>query len=306
MTLFIRTPKRILEISDVYIMVLSFLISFAVGKIFKAVIEKLIEKQKAVVEKQKKNITISNPRGGTLGVEFWDDTELAHTILACIADNQRYLVKDPELIKIVFALVKAKIKDESLIITPNMMRFLALRLINNNQTLIVKIGNVIASSNNRARLFSRVAGSAIIGFVGAFFATIPYCILLLLVYFNATENCGYNCSEYFQQLPNEGPVKIYGEEGSGHLVIGGNDDARQIEIYVPAKTREEVTVSGNGELKTTKTYSKVRKKAKEVKFSDFKKTDPVLSSFKDLQEPEVPQKTCPINDIHDIIDIRAD
>jgi hypothetical protein len=299
MTLFIKTPKRILEISDVYIMALSFLIFFAVGKIFKAV----IEKQK---QNNTKNINIANPRGGNLGLEFSDDTELAHTILACIADNERYLVKDPELTKIVFALVKAKIKKESLVLTPNMMRFLALKLINNDQTLLVKIGNVVASSNNRARLFSRVIGSAIIGFVGALVATLPYCILMLLLYFNATENCGYKCSDYFEQLPKEGPAKIYGEESTGHLFIGGNDDARQIEIYIPSKAADEVTVSSNGELKTTKTYSKVRKKAKEVKFSDFKQTDPVLSSFQDLQEPEVPQKICPINDVHDIIDIRVE
>lgn len=40
MTLFIRTHKRILEINDAYIMALSFLIFFAVGKIVKAVVEK--------------------------------------------------------------------------------------------------------------------------------------------------------------------------------------------------------------------------------------------------------------------------
>lgn len=71
-------------------------------------------------------------------------------------------------------------------------------------------------------------------------------------------------------------------------------------------TANQVTISNNRELKTTKTYSKVRKKAKEVKFSDFKQTDPVLSSFRDLQEPEVLQKICPINDVHNIIDIQVE
>ena len=299
MTLFLKTPKRILEINDLYIMALSFLIFFAVGKIFKA-----------VIKKQKRNNTktrnIVNPRGGNLGLEFSDDTELAHTILTCISDNERYLVKDPKLTKAIFALVKAKIKNESLVLTPNMIRFLALQLINNDQTLIVKIGNIVASSTNRARLVSRVAGSAIIGFLGALFATLPYCIFMLLLYFDATENCGYKCSDYFEQLPKEGPVKTYGEESTGRLFIGGNDAARQIEIYIPSKAANEVTASNNGELKMTKTYTKVRKKAKEVKFSDFKQTDPVLSSFKDLKEPEVPQKICPINDVHDIIDIQAE
>nr|YP_010471962.1 hypothetical protein N4L39_pgp092 [Haslea avium]YP_010472028.1 hypothetical protein N4L39_pgp026 [Haslea avium]UVG41427.1 hypothetical protein [Haslea avium]UVG41493.1 hypothetical protein [Haslea avium] len=282
MTLFIQTRKRVLEINDAYIMALSLLIFFTVGKIFKAV----IEKQK---RNNAKNIKIVNPRGGSLGLEFSDDTELANTILSCIDDNERYLVKHPELTKIVFALVKAKIKKESLILTPNMMRFLALKLINNDQTVIVKIGNIVASSNNRARFFSRVIGSAIIGFVGAFLAGIPYIILMFLLY-DATENCGYKCSDYFEKLPKEGPHKVYGKESTGHIFIAGNDDARQLEIYIPSGATQEVSVSSNGELelKTTKTYSKVRKKAKVVKFSDFKKIDPVLSNFENLPEPEVP------------------
>lgn len=90
MTLFITTQKRILEINDAYVMALSFLIFFAVGKIVKGV----VEKQK---RKNTKNLSVANPRGGSLniGLEFSDDTELAQTILACIADNEGYLVKDP-------------------------------------------------------------------------------------------------------------------------------------------------------------------------------------------------------------------
>ena len=55
-----------------------------------------------------------------------------------------------------------------------------------------------------------------------------------------------------------------------------------------------------------KSYKLSGKKAKEVKFSEFKRTDPLLSQFKDLLEPDIPQKSCPINDVHDIIDIRID
>lgn len=44
---------------------------------------------------------------------------------------------------------------------------------------------------------------------------------------------------------------------------------------------------------------------KEVQFSDFKQIDPVLSRLKDLEEPEVPQTICPINNVHDILDIRV-
>ena len=50
---------------------------------------------------------------------------------------------------------------------------------------------------------------------------------------------------------------------------------------------------------------KKRANAKEIPFSEFKKTDPVLSQFKDLTEPDVQQKPCLINDLHDIIDIKT-
>jgi hypothetical protein len=301
MTLFIQTPKRVLAISDAYVMALSFLLSYAIVRIAKSAIEKQQQKQKNA------GVNVINPRGGNLGLElFSDDTELAHTILACIADNERYLVKSPEIIKIIFRLVKAKIKNESLILTPNMMRFLALKLINNDQNLIVKIGNIIVSSDSRARLFARVCGSTILGLIGALFAMLPYAVLMMVIYFDTTKHCGYKCSNYFKELPKEGPVKIYAEKSSGNLAIGANDDARQLEIYIPSGTADKVTTTNDGQLETTKTYTKSRKKAKQVNFSDFKKTDPVLSSFKNLEEPTVPQNICPVNEIDDIIGIRVD
>lgn len=299
MTLFVKTPKRLLEINDFYVMVLSFLIFFAVGQIVKKTIAKL-------EQKNAKNINMPNNRGGSLNFELSDDTELAFTILSCIAENEPYLVKDPRIIELVFGLAKAKIKEESLVLTPNLMRFLALKLIKPDQTLIVKIGNILVSSNNRARLLARVYGAAILGFVGALFSALPYAILMFFLYFDVSENCGYKCPDYFEHIPKEAPVRIYGEKSTGHLAIAGNDDARQIEIYTPSKASDEIITSKTGKIKTIKSYTKTRKKAKEVKFSDFKQNDPVLSAFKDLEEPAVPQKLCPINDIHDVINIRVD
>jgi len=195
---------------------------------------------------------MANPRGGSIGLEFPDDTELAYTILTCIANNERYLVKNPEIIKLFFGLVKAKIKNESLVLIPNMMRFFALRLVNNDQTLIVQIGNILASSNNRARLFARVSGSVLIGFVGFLFSVLPYAVLMLVFYFEGIANCGYKCSDYFEQLSKKGPVEIYGEESTSHLVIAENDDARQIEVYIPSKAKAITSSDG----KKTKSYTK--------------------------------------------------
>lgn len=59
-------------------MVLTFLIFFAVGKVFRAVVEKQNRNHTT-------NIKVANPRGGNLRLEFSDDMELTHVILTCIA-----------------------------------------------------------------------------------------------------------------------------------------------------------------------------------------------------------------------------
>lgn len=94
---------------------------------------------KSVIKKQKNAKNIFNLRGGEIEFEIDDDTELALTILSCIEDNKIYLVKNKKIIKLVFNLVKAKVQKKSLVINPNLMRFLALKLINNDQILIVVI-----------------------------------------------------------------------------------------------------------------------------------------------------------------------
>lgn len=127
-----------------------------------------------------------------------------------------------------------------------------------------------------------------------------------MLFFDASKNGVYKCSDYFEQLPKEGPAKIYSEKSTGRLFITPNGDAQQIKIYIPSKTADEVVVSGNAERKTTKTYTKARKKAKLVKFSDFIKKDTVFREFDGLKEPEIPQKTFPLNDIHDVMSIRIE
>lgn len=119
-----------------------------------------------------------------------------------------------------------------------------------------------------------------------------------MTYFDVTENCYHNCSDYFSKLPAEGPVEIYREKSTGHLFIGGNDDARQIEIYIPSKAPDKVTMNSNGELIKTKAYKASRKQPKQVNFSDFRKVDKTLSALEgqELKEPTIPQKTCEIHD----------
>lgn len=295
MTLFIRMPRRQYEISDFYVMALSFCLFFAIARIVKSVVKK-------------QRIQMPNPKGGAIGLQVSDDRELGTLILSCIADDEIYSVKNERVVKVIFDLVQAKIKNESLVLTPNMMRFLALKLLNNNNksSLITKVGNMVVLSDNRVRLVNRVAGAAVIGFVTGLMTSISYGILLMLLYFDTTVNCGYRCDDYFEHLPKDQPVKVFAEKPIGQLVVAGNDDARSVEIYVPSKTSDKVTTSSNERAKITKTYEKTRKKAREVKFSDFRKTDEVLSAFNDLEEPSVPQKGCPVSDPHDLLNVRID
>ena len=118
--------------------------------------------------------------------------------------------------------------------------------------------------------------------------------------------CGYTCDGYFEHLPKDQLVKVFAEKPTGQAVITGNDGARSVEIYVPSKTSDKLTDSCSEGVKITKIYEKSRKKAREVKFSDFRKTDAILSAFTDLEEPYVPQKVCPVNDPHDLLDVRID
>lgn len=61
------------------------------------------------------------------------------------------MVHDSRLVKAIFNLVKAKLKKESLLITPNLIHFIALKLLNQHQSqsLLVKIERFLASSDNK-------------------------------------------------------------------------------------------------------------------------------------------------------------
>lgn len=165
-----------------------------------------------------------------------------------------------------------------------MIRFLALKLINEDQSLIVKIGNIVFSTSNRIRLMTRV-----------------------MVFFDQTQYCGYNCGAHFQHVSEKEPIiTIYAEEPAGHLAISGNDEARQVEIYNPTKADDKIIDVTPERRVIKKEYQRSRATAKEVKFSEFRKTDPVLSQFQDLPEPEVPQKVCKLNDVHEVFDIKIE
>lgn len=298
MTLFLQTPTRKICINEAYVVAVTFIIFYWVGKIIKRVIEKKLKTDLSI---------IPDTRGGGFSVEFNDEHELGMIILSCIKDNEKYMVNNNRLKQVIFSLVKEKIQNESLVLTPNMMRFIALRLIDNDTPMVTKIGNVIVSSESRSRLIARLAGTMVFSLFGSIFSALPYVVLMTLIYFNITSDCMYHyqCQNYFDQLPKDEVVTIYGKTSNGHIAITGQDEARQVEIYTETKA-ESVIKSDSCEIKTTKNYARSRKKAKVMTFEKFKKTDPVLSAFKDQMEPQVPEKKCLVNDVHDVIAIKID
>lgn len=139
-----------------------------------------------------------------------------------------------------------------------------------------------------------------IALVGGIIKGLPYAVLMTLMLFQITENCGFRCEDHFEHLSTtDEPITIYAEKPTGHLVIAEKDAATQIGIYIPSKTQKKVSINAE---KIQRNYTKSRKKAKLVNFSDFKKQDPVLSEFNDEEQPYIPQKPCPLEKIPNIID----
>lgn len=292
MTLFIKMTKRTFEISDLYVMALSFVLFYTVT----SVVRRIIEKQR---QKNRSYTRIPNPRAGATGGEgimLTDESELALSILSCISNDYSYVVKDPTIKKVIFGLVKEKLQNESLVITPNLVRYLATRLIKNDRTLITQLGNIVLQSESRARFVTRVATSAIFGTVSALGVPFAYAALLSLLTFFNTEHCFIPCDEYFNQIPMEKPLDLYEKLDSGHLFIA--DENKQASIYIQSAEEVQVTLNSNAEpiVKKTFTYHKTPKKAKQVKFSDFRQIDPELSKFnsQELVEPQIPQRSCQV------------
>lgn len=74
------------------------------------------------------------------------------------------------------------------------------------------------------------------------------------------------------------------------FVIVIDNDPKDIHVFTPDKNHYRVKDQNTNTYRTS--YTKSRKKAKQVNFSEFQKTDPVLSQIPDdaLKEFEVPER----------------
>lgn len=287
MSLFLIQKNRIVCISDRTVVITAYILGLFVGLIAKKVIQKL---------KKKQTNRFPNPGGSQFDIELFNDNEIGYVILSCISDHEQFIVRDPKLNQLIFSLIKAKIKDESIIIHPNLLRFIATRLIKPNTGLIAKIGNLIISSH-KSKVAVQTISAFVIGISNIFFKSLPYAALAMVLMVTSTKNC-YPCDKYFEKLTpseQENFTRLYADRAFGNLFISNNDLSRQLEIFIPSGAAETTSEILNDDevIKTTKQiYGRSRKRARTVQFDDFKKNDSQLNKFNQLEEPIVEQTPC--------------
>lgn len=318
MTLFIKLPpifnrKISYEISDIYIMAITFIITYYATKLLQDAYVRI--KNKRDLRKQRTKMLInSNVLAGGLNEELYEaivdatpvnDNELFSAVLECIRDKEAYRVLSERLKRIIFTKVGAIIREESIRMTPNLLRLIAKVEYERNPSTLVTMGNLIVSTSNKSVLKARLVTTFAAAVFAQMTALVGYTLLVLIIFFQQTSYVP--CEQYFEKLPQTDAktIDLVVEKDTGSLVIAGNDDARQVEIYVP---EPDVVESTTDKVKTyTRTYKRSKKKVREVKFSDFRKNDPVLSKFdedhSEIDEPLVPERRDKFFRDFDIVDL---
>ena len=318
MTLFVKLPrifnKKIsYEISDIYVMAVTFIITYYATKLLQDAYVRI--KNKRDLRKQRSKMLInSNIIAGGLNEELYEvivdatpvnDNELFNAVLECIRDKEIYRVLNERLKRIIFTKVGAIIREESIRMTPNLLRLIAKVEYEPNPSTLVTMGNLIVSTSNKSVLKARLVTTFAAAVFAQMTALVGYTLLVLIIVFQQTNYVP--CEQYFEKLPqtDSKTIDLVVEKDNGSLVIAGNDDARQVEIYVP---EPGVVKSTTDKVKTyTRTYKRSKKKAREVKFADFRKNDPVLSQFdedhSEIDEPLVLERRDKFFRDFDIVDL---
>lgn len=307
-------------ISDVYLMALTALITYYVAKAVKRMYLK---------RQQHNELNKQIPRGGKLfDIGLNEDTELSYLIETCVKDDNIYLVNNPKIKEIIYTLAKLKLRNGFLVITPNLIRFIASVKLKKSENTWIQVGKLLVRPESRERLSLRLGITAITVAVNVFIGraldlTVELARIMVMVYF-ITADCWVDCDAHFQKLTlsPDNIVRVYNESPrTPILAIAGNDVARQIQIYVPSE--QEVgnvcnipeqhfefmpSKSANNkcdikEKEVIRKYKPIRKKARMVKFSDFRQNDPVLKAFKGEKEPYSEPNDCPAHALKDLSDM---
>lgn len=252
MTLFGVRPNRVSEISNPYVMALAFVLGFTVTKITLKVIKQVQIKNNP----SSKGSTVYNPHGGNWSLEGIETQELSSIILSCIANEENCLVKSEKIRRWIFTLVKRNLNAQSLILSPNLFRFLALNLLKTDESLIAQISRTLQIINKKLRFGLGVSGLAVIHFVSA----------------------GYPPHPDYYKLPIE-PIGIV-EQSRRNLIVRithqvDPSETPSLEELEESETKTEVSTSEIERKKSGK-YRKEHRKSQSVRFDEFRKKDPIL------------------------------
>lgn len=322
MTLFLVRPKRTIEMSDAYLMGLVFIVSFILVTVLKKATKRLI-----VAKNDPKNKHLKKAIE-TKGGASWEDIVnygLEEIILGCVDEETTYLVKDRLLARIISTLVKVKLRNNTIVISQNLVRVIASfgRYSNTNKFIEVS-QNFILFVEHTERLKIRMQISAAIGVFSALVTGVlvsgatafAYGLLMLVTAFDVTGTCMTPCEQYLEKITDEQAIIITESGEEGQVVITSPQNVGKISVYAEEKQKiyKEYPESSNEELSSLaeelviqKNYRKKRRKVKEVKYSDFVKTiREEIAGYLDLpeEEPIVDQRPCPIP--IDIEDFRID
>ena len=332
MTLFVQRHNRTFEISDAYVMAFSFCLFYVFGRILKQFIRRQILKEQKELQKKKQptrkfnfnkrrekskiKVNFPNPDGGDdFPIEFNSNRAFADAILGCIADDSSMLVRDPDMKKFIFEMVKSYIQNEAIVLTPKLLRFLAWKYLmeTRNRHLILRVGDLIVATNHKAKLYARVGATAVIAIFTAFTKVLIGGVLATIIAYHVSEYCIYQCDAYFEPLQITSASTINNQdqsiimlkedrdivvlnqpEASGQVIVSNNPE--KVEIHTPTKTETSIILREDGQVesKTTRKYSKSRKKARVINLSDIKKVDPLMSIYKEDEVPLIEQKECPL------------
>ena len=285
MTLFITSKNRLYEIDDAYVMALCFIISYFIALYTRKIIDKVRfhQKQKKIIL----NTTETKTRGGqTIDFDSINWKEFDQIVQHCIEDDKAYLLLNNKIKKAIRFFLKLTVQ-KNMILTPNLIRLIAMYFTQKDKPSVINISNVLFRINNTRIALMRYTTAIVLGLTTGLLSGIYYGIVILIMTYICTPNVP-NCEEYFKEISSDAihkEIPIFGKNDEDHLIVSGRSE--RINIYIP-KGKEVVVTDPKLETKEVRqTYKKVHKKAKEVKFSDFKKNDPILSKFDDLEEPKI-------------------
>ena len=105
-------------------------------------------------------------------LELFSEFSIVKLILSCIATEKSYIVRDLPIIHIIFTLVKAKLQQKFLILSSTLILFITIKLINNEKTLVGKVGNMIVYLHTKSRLYLQTSAAIVIGKTGGFISNI--------------------------------------------------------------------------------------------------------------------------------------